>query len=623
MTKYSNLRQNKYFRFGFFIALDIIAIVFSVWLSFLIRFEGAIPSYFFPFMIRIIILGIVFIVPVFYFSKLYSFSWAYVSTNELVALFKATTISFLFLGITIYISKYFPYFTNFPRSTLFISYFLVFIFCGALRFAKRVYLHQFKKEDKQVKRSTLIVGAGDAGEQILRNILSSKTIYRPVGFVDDNSIKQGILIHGLKVLGKIDDMPAIIKKHDITELIIALPSAGADPIKKSVNFGRTAGLKNIRIIPSISEIIDGNISIKDLKEIGVEDLLGREKISLDTIAIEKFIEGKKVLITGAAGSIGSELAKQVSRLNPELLVLLDWDETGIFNIAEELKNKFPELKFKFLIANIRDSQKINEIFKETKPNIVFHAAAYKHVPLMEIQPEEAVKNNVFGTDVVAKAALSYEVDKFIFISTDKAVNPTSVMGATKRIGEMICQVLNQENRTKLISVRFGNVLNSRGSVIPTFKEQIKRGGPVEVTHPEMKRYFMLTSEACLLVMQAGAMGEGGEVFVLDMGKPIKILNLAKEVIRSAGFEPDKEIPIIITKPRPGEKLFEDILMAEEGTVATKSQKIFTAKLADVDSSKLKEQLGELGGFTSSSENNREKIINCLKKILPFYKPAGF
>jgi len=332
-----------------------------------------------------------------------------------------------------------------------------------------------------------------------------------------------------------------------------------------------------------AEIIDGEISVRDLREIQIEDLLGRQSVELNTEAIKKFIKEKNILISGAAGSIGSELSRQVAKFKPASLLLLDQDETGIFNIFRELKNKFPYLKIQPLIANITDSSKVNYLFSNFKPNIVFHAAAYKHVPLMEEHPDEAVKNNIFGTKIIAEAAKKYGVEKFVFISTDKAINPVSVMGATKRVGEAICQFLNQQSA--------------------------KAGGPVEVTHPEMKRYFMTISEACLLVMQAAEIGQGGEVFVLDMGKPIRILDLAKEMIRLSGFEPDKDIPIVFIGPRPGEKFFEEILTAEEGVVATQNQKIFKAKLSSVDEAKLKEGLEKLKGA------KKEEIKNVLKEII--------
>src|SRR3989344_4937927 len=358
----------------------------------------------------------------------------------------------------------------------------------------------------------------------------------------------------------------------------------------AVELGRKAGLQNIQIVPPLAELIGGQISIRELRQVQVEDLLGREQVSLDQEAIKKFVAGKKVLVTGAAGSIGAELSRQIARFSPSSVILLDQDETGMFWISRELHERFPQIERHAIVADIRDEQKMRSMLELHKPDIIFHAAAYKHVPLMEAQADEAVKNNVFGTFTVASLAIECGVEKFVFISTDKAVNPTSTMGATKRVGEMICQMLNAKDHTKFVSVRFGNVLDSRGSVIPIFREQIKKGGPVTVTHPDMQRYFMSTPEACLLVLEAGAIGQGGEVFVLDMGSPIKIVDLAKEMIRLSGYEPDKDIPIVFTGERPGEKFFEDILTAEEGTQATKNQKIFMAKLSPVAENAVREGL---------------------------------
>jgi len=434
-----------------------------------------------------------------------------------------------------------------------------------------------------------------------------------VGFVDDNPEKQKILIHGFKVWGRISDIPKIVKTHRVDQLIIALPTAGGKTIKNAVEIGKTSGVKKIKIVPHISEIINGEVSLKSLKEVDAGDLLGRNPVTIDTKQINNLIKGKSVLITGAAGSIGFELSVQAAKFNPSLLLLLDQDETGIFNVIGEIKEKFSGLNVQPLIADIADKERIKKIFREFHPKIVFHAAAYKHVPLMEQNPDEAIKNNVFGTENLAKACLDSETERFIFISTDKAVNPISAMGATKRIGEMICQSYNQKNNTKFISVRFGNVLNSRGSVIPIFKKQIKEGGPVQVTHPDMKRYFMLTSEACLLVMQAGAMGRGGEVFVLDMGEPIRILDLAKDMIKMSGFEPDKDIAIVFTGPRPGEKLFEEILTAEEGTIATQNEKIFIAKLSEVDSAELEKKINELKKGMETMQNR--EAIKYLKSMI--------
>jgi len=598
-----------------FLLADIILILFSVFSAFMVRFEGQIPDHYFINIWGVILLALLITLPIFYFLRLYSFTWAYVSTEELTSLIKGTALSFLLLTSAFFVLRDYPIFTGFPRSTLFISYFFIFFLCGGARFAKRIYLQTFPTGKKGEKEKTLIVGAGDAGEQILRNILSSATSpYLPAGFVDDHSAKQGNLIHGVRVLGRIRDIPQVAKKEGIDGLIVALPSADSQTIRGAVERGRNAGLRKIKIVPPLDELIDGKISLGDLKDVEMEDLLGREPVVLETELIESFIENKKILVTGAAGSIGSELCRQIIKFRPGHLFLLDQDETGIFNIENELKNKFSDVMS--FVADIRDKEKIDRIFGFIAPEIVFHAAAYKHVPLMEENPDEAVKNNIFGTKVIAEAALTNGIEKFIFISTDKAVNPTSIMGATKRASEMICQMLNK-GKTKFISVRFGNVLGSRGSVIPLFKEKIKKREPIEITHSEMKRYFMTTPEACLLVLQAGAMGEGGEVFVLDMGDPIKIMDLARELILLSGLEPDKDVPIVFSEPRAGEKLFEDLLTAEEGTAATQNKKIFMAKLAQVNKNKLNSALKKLEKVAYNGD--KERIIKILGELIPNFR----
>ena len=603
----------------FFIASDTILISISILFAFLIRFEGTIPEQYLNSTIPITIaLSILSYSTVFALFKLYAFSWIYISTNELVNLAKSSTLSFLFLNATFFLFRDFEVFFGFPRSILVISYILIFIFCGGIRFSKRVYLNLTNKTKfYKDKETTLIVGAGDAGEQILRSILISKnTPYMPVGFVDDDQMKQGLIIHNLKIIGTTESIPQIARDQDIENVIIALPSASSNQIKRAVDLSRKAGIKKIKVVPPISELINSEISIGNIREIEIEDLLGRGPIIIDTKTIEDFIKNKSVLITGAAGSIGSELSRQISKFKPSNLVLLDQDETGIFNLSNELNKKFQNIKTTPIIADICDEQKIKTIFKKYEPNIIFHTAAYKHVPLMEQNPGEAIKNNIFGTKTVAEAAIQSKAEKFVFISTDKAINPTSIMGATKQIGEMLTQSLNQKNTTKFMSVRFGNVLGSRGSVIPAFKEQIKQGY-VEVTHPEMKRYFMITSEACLLVMQAAEMGKGGEVFVLDMGNPVKIVDLAKEMIKLSGFEPDKDIPVVFTGIRPGEKLFEEILTSKEETISTKNQKIFIAKLAGTNEERLYAGLRELK--IAASSNDRQRIKISIHELIPSYK----
>lgn len=600
---------------AFFFVVDVVLIAFSVWLAFMVRFEAQVPSHYFIIIPRLILLGWMFYLPTFALNRLYSFSWSYVSTQELIAMARAAATALLSQIAVFYLFKNYYFFSGFPRSTIFISCFFIFGLCGGVRFAKRIYLYVFKPKSSEGRSRILIAGSGDTGEQLLRSILNSASSrYHAVGFVDDNPSRQGMIIHDIKVLGHLADIPKIVSNYGVEEVIITMPS-GSKLIKEAVRFGKKAGIKKIKIVPPMSEIIGGNISFANVRKVEVEDLLERDAVSLNTAAIKKFIFGKTVLVTGAAGSIGSELCRQIARFDPAKLIVLDQDETGIFNIESSLKKNFPGLALVSFIADIQNRPRIFEIFDQSQPQIVFHAAAYKHVPLMEVNSGEAVRNNIFGTKNIGDAAISCNAEKMVFISTDKAINPTSIMGATKRIGEMVCQMLNGRGATKFVSVRFGNVLGSRGSVIPIFREQIRRGGPVEVTDPEMKRYFMLTSEACLLVMQAGAMGSGGEVFVLDMGHPVKILDLAKEMIRLSGFEPDKDIAIVYTGIRPGEKLFEELLTAEEGAVATASDKIFIASLMPFDQAVFNECLEKMKCQIQSS-NHKPAILEILKRLIP-------
>lgn len=393
-----------------------------------------------------------------------------------------------------------------------------------------------------------------------------------------------------------------------------MPSAPSRIIRETVEFCRTAGIKKIKIIPGLREIISGKITLADIKDVELEDLLGREQVEIDTEAVRNYLNGKNIFVTGACGSIGSELCKQVLQFKPKAVLALDQDETGLFWLTRKIEDSrlFP------VVGNIRDTVKMDKLFCEFKPDVIFHAAAYKHVPIMEEHPDEAVKNNVFGTLVIGETSIKYGVKKFILVSTDKAVNPTSVMGASKRLAEKVIVKLNTKNSTTFAAVRFGNVLGSRGSVIPVFEEQIMKGGPVEVTHPDIKRYFMVTSEAVLLILQAGAMAEGGEVFVLDMGEPIKIIDLAREMIRLSGFEPDLDIPIILTGLRRGEKLYEDLLTAEEGTDSTCHKKIFKARL-NPENSGLSEDMDKLKEICEARDS--EEIISFLRRMIPTYNPA--
>ena len=617
-------KKTNFTRTLFFLLCDVILISLSCWLGFLLRFDGAIPSQYSLMIKGFISLAVPLTIFFFVLERLYYVSWSYISVGELLRVFRAIVASFLGIGAALFIFRHLPIFEGFPRSILFISAFIALLTTGGIRFSKRIYLHGLKRNGKNNNQNLspiLIVGAGEAGEQLVRHILSTKSPYQPVGFIDDDSSKQNILIHGVKILGEINQIPEIIKKQKIQEIIIALPSASKKIIKKTVVLARESGIQKIRILPGTNELLAGKINLSHLRDISIEDLLGREMVQIDTKSIQEYITGKTILVTGAAGSIGSQLCQQICKFYPKKLIALDQRETAVFYLERELNKLFPETKKSFVIADICHEKKFDLLLEREKPEVIFHAAAYKHVPMMETNADEAIRNNILGTLNLGKAALKNKVKKFVMISTDKAINPTSIMGASKRMCEMVCLSLNNQAQkteeliTQFCAVRFGNVLGSQGSVVPVFEEQIKRGGPVEVTHPEMKRYFMVTSEACLLVMQAGAIGQGGEVFVLDMGQPIKIVDLAREMIKLAGFQPDVDIPIVFTGTRPGEKLFEEILTKNE--IPTKCEKIFIASLSQIDEIKLASTLKE---FKENLEQmNKQQIIEKLEGLVEFHK----
>lgn len=562
----------------FFLTVDIFLIALSMYGSFLLRFEFRFPPRYLEDLWVLLLIAPAVKIPIFYLQGLYRISWSYVSIQELLSVFQGVLYSFLLLGTALFILRDTPAFIGFPRSILFIDFFLTLVLIGGFRSAKRVYL-QFVKRFPMEGRRTLIVGAGDAGEQLLRSMLKSgRSDYLLVGFVDDDPGKVGTSIQRVKVLSTREEIPRVVEAYDVEELLIAMPSVPSKVIKETVELGRQAKVPSIKIPPDIGELLSGQVELADVREVQLEDLLGREPVRIDTREIEGYLKNKAVLVTGVAGSIGSELCRQIAKFQPKKLIMLDHEETVLFEIDWELKEKFPRLERVAILGDIKDEGKMGRIFAQHKPKVVFHAAAYKHVEMARKHPDEAVKNNILGTLNVGEAAINAGAERFILISTDKAVNPIGVMGMTKRVAEMIAQELNRRRATRFSVVRFGNVIGSRGSVIPIFKEQIKHRGPVTVTHPEMRRYFMMTSEAVLLVLQVGAIEEGGEVFILDMGEPVNILDLAHEMIRLSGYEPDKDIPVIPTGPGEDEKLFEDILTAEEGTEATKHEQIFTARM---------------------------------------------
>lgn len=599
----------------FFICADALLISMACYLGFYLRFDGNIPLVYQAKTCWFILLTAPIVIFIFAIERLYSFTWAFISIREIIRVFVGAVFGMSAVSVILFLLKDSAYFVGFPRSVIFITTIFIFLFVSVLRFAKRLYFHEFRMNLPFDGKKLLIFGAGEAGEQLLRHIQMHQTHF-PVGFVDDNTMKHGTLLHGVKVFGGRESIPAIAKKHIIDELIIATPSAPRNVVRHAVQLAREANIKKIKILPSTAQILDEKVSLSQVRDVSIEDLLGRAPVRIDTKSIENFIVGKIVLVTGGAGSIGSNLCRQILNFKPKRLVAVDQNETGSFHLERELAAEFPNIAKAFIVGDICDERKMNSVFSVYQPNIVFHAAAYKHVPLMEAHPDEAVKNNIFGTLNIGRAAIKNHVEKFVLISTDKAINPTSIMGASKRVGEMIVVWLNKQNSTRFCAVRFGNVLDSQGNVVGIFEKQIKKGGPVEVTHPDMKRYFMVTSEACLLVMQAGTIGQGGEVFVLDMGEPIKIVDLAREMIKLAGYEPDVDIPIVFTGVRQGEKLFEEIVTDSE--MPTKHEKIFISKLNGADDEKLAQSLLAFKNILQGSQDKSE-LIARLAELVPTLK----
>ncbi|MGZ7055999.1 MAG: polysaccharide biosynthesis protein [Candidatus Angelobacter sp.] len=505
---------------------------------------------------------------------------------------------------------------GYPRSIILIDSLLTILCVGGARFAARAYAETVHKGIAQ--KETLIVGAGVAGSTILRELKQNPDLdYKPIGFVDDDITKLGIKIHGKRVLGTTKDIGRLVAAHEVKCVLIAIPSAEGKKIDEIVGKCSQSRVE-FKILNGIGKRIDGEPRINQLRQVRLEDLLGRKPVRLDLSSIEKKLQGESVLITGAGGSIGSELARQVAQFRPAKLVLFERSENDLFRLCCELRRKFPMLNHSAVVGDILDVSLLREVFSAHRPHSVFHAAAYKHVPMMETNCFQAVTNNVFGTYNVALVSRQFQVDDFVMISTDKAVKPTNIMGVTKRVAELIILGL-QHQRTRFLAVRFGNVLGSNGSVLPTFEEQIRNGGPLTVTHPDAKRYFMLIPEAVQLVLQASTMGKGGEIFILDMGQDIKIDDLARNMIRLAGFEPGREIKIVYTGLRPGEKLIEELRLQRENLTATSHEKIRVLQGGKVDFLQMRRWLDELSAPVES--RNVNGLVTMLTKLVPEYCPS--
>lgn len=558
-------------------------------------------------------LSVLFVTASMVYFKMYRRMWRYASIDELLALIKAVTAGLCvsYLLISFYMGEWFPL----PAALM--TYESALLLIGGSRFTWRKLRDYYINQQKPARRRrALIVGAGNCGMLIAKEMKQNpKAGMEPILFLDDDERKQKLEIQGLPVYGTTDQIQEAVESYFIDDIIIAMPSVSRKEISRIIKQCKTTGAK-LKIVPNIGELINGKVSIEEMRDVEVEDLLGRDPVKVDLKGIADYVTDKTVLVTGAGGSIGSELCRQICPFAPKKLLLLGHGENSIFQIETELRRTFSDVPFETIIADVQDRDRMHAIFQTHRPEVVFHAAAHKHVPLMEKDPAEAIKNNVFGTKNVADAANAYKCERFVLISSDKAVNPTSVMGTTKRLAEMYVQSLSAESETIFASVRFGNVLGSRGSVIPYFKEQIKRGGPVTVTHPEMVRYFMTIPEAVQLVIQAGAFAKGGEVFVLDMGEPVKILDLAQDLIRLSGFEPGKDIEIVFTGMRPGEKLYEELLTAEEGLTSTKHNRIFIGKPECITPEEMEVALTSL---LHELDSEPDQIRNTLKKLVPTYQ----
>lgn len=601
-----------------FITVDLILALSAIGLAILIRFEGEIPVNFilgkelFFFSMAIVIICS------FYFYGLYEKVWRYAGMHELLNIVSAVSLSLLPYFIYAIVTEGKVY----SRSIIVIAWFSTIFFLGGIRFLLRIISQGFSFHKPGLRKRVLIVGANDIGELTLRELQRQvNSTYLPVGFIDDDPSRQNVLIHGVPVLGRRENIPSIIEKRNIDELIISLSSPSI--VREIVNHCEKLKV-GLKIIPSISEIIDGKIAVNQMREVQIEDLLERAPVKLDANQMSAYIKGKCVLISGAGGSIGSEICRQVAGFGPGQMILLGHGENSIYEIWVELKNRFRDsISLVSFIGDIRDLPRMEELFRRHKPDVVFHAAAHKHVPLMECNSIEAISNNIFGTRNIVDLSEKYGVLRFIFLSTDKAVNPMSIMGTTKRISEIVISSRARNGKTKYMIVRFGNVLGSRGSVIPTFKHQIKMGGPVTVTNEEMARYFMTIPEAVQLVIQAGAMGNGGEIFILDMGKPVKIIDLAKNIIRLSGLELDKDIKIEINGIRPGEKINEELVNSGESLENTDVAKIFKVNTCIVDKNELDKFLADIEEAVreQNEENAKEKLIESIKYFSDIKDPC--
>ena len=604
------------------IAVDVFAVICSLYGAYLTRFDFIIPTEYLHNFGFLLVIFIPVKIATFYFFGLYRGMYRYTSVWDLLSIMKATFVSSLLLvaGVSFAI-----FFSRIPRSIFLLDYIFITMIISMSRISIRLYYsHLFKpmkrRDDSRLKR-IVCLGAGNTGEKIAREILTQySTEYKIIGFLDDDYSKHGSRIHDIPILGKIDDLENVNIPYD--EILITAPSINGINMRRIFSLCRNTG-KRYKIVPSFSELINNEISIKSIRDVSLMDLLGRDEVSLDLNSIDQFLKRKRILVTGAGGSIGSELVRQCLGFSPDMLILFDVSEQNLFNIDSECQESHNNKSIvKSVLGNINDTDTLQRVFKKFRPHVVFHAAAYKHVPIQELHPWTAVETNVMGTMKLVEFSVKYLVEKFVLVSTDKAVHPVNVMGATKRLAERIIQTV-ENNKTEFLAVRFGNVLGSSGSVILTFKRQIEKGGPVTITNPEMTRYFMSIPEASQLILQTGAIGKNGQMFVLDMGEPIKIKDMALDLIRLSGFEPEKDIPIIYTGLRPGEKIYEELITKGENIEKTNHKKIMILKDKTPQKPWLvfKKELDVLQNTIKTFDS--DIIKNQLESFLPEYTPQDY
>ncbi len=607
-----------FYRRTFLIIYDIISIILASYMAILLRYDfqmDSVPKYFRQPIECMLPINIVLTMIIFYFFRLYSSLWAFAGETELQNIAMACAVSAAVDGIGMQFFRTGSY-QAVPKSYYLLYLFALLTCIFASRFSYRFFRGlKHKKQNKKNLISVMVIGAGEAANLIIKEIVNSNFSTMVIKcIIDDDKGKWGRYIQGIKVVGGRDKIVECADVYDVDEIIVAMPSAPRTEIRELLEICKDTNCK-LRSLPGMYQLVNGEVNVSKLRDVELEDLLGRDPVSVDMDSILRYVQGKVVLVTGGGGSIGSELCRQIANHKPKQLVIVDIYENSVYDVQQELKQKYPELNLMVLIASVRNTNRMNYIFSKYKPDIVYHAAAHKHVPLMEDSPTEAIKNNVFGTFKTAQAAAMSGVQRFVMISTDKAVNPTNIMGASKRICEMIIQTFDKHYDTEFVAVRFGNVLGSNGSVIPLFRKQIAAGGPVTVTHPDIIRYFMTIPEAVSLVLQAGAYAKGGEIFVLDMGEPVKILSLAENLIKLSGYRVGEDIKIEFTGLRPGEKLYEELLMDEEGMKDTANKMIHIGKPIELDEQEFFAQLKELKDECRIENSDIRPLI---KKIVPTY-----